>query len=58
MYEFNLITSCSLSSVLYRCQINFSYPSPSSKENDGSVALAAVQKYTQSFPFAAGMSQI
>lgn len=36
-------------------QINFAYPSASSTSDEigGSLALAAVQKYTQSFPFAA-----
>lgn len=34
-------------------KINFSYNAPSSDGDEGSIALAAVQKYTQSFPFAA-----
>eukprot|EP00584_Thalassiosira_punctigera_P000387 CAMPEP_0172540110 /NCGR_PEP_ID=MMETSP1067-20121228/11181_1 /TAXON_ID=265564 ORGANISM="Thalassiosira punctigera, Strain Tpunct2005C2" /NCGR_SAMPLE_ID=MMETSP1067 /ASSEMBLY_ACC=CAM_ASM_000444 /LENGTH=234 /DNA_ID=CAMNT_0013325895 /DNA_START=21 /DNA_END=722 /DNA_ORIENTATION=- len=34
-------------------RINFSYPSSPSDDGKGGVALAAVQKYTQSFPFVA-----
>ncbi|KAL7532703.1 hypothetical protein ACHAWF_004216 [Thalassiosira exigua] len=34
-------------------RINFSYPSPGSDDGKGRLALSSVQKYTQSFPFAA-----
>lgn len=40
--------------VFLQLQINFSCPSSSSDDgNNGRLALAAVRKYTQSFPFAA-----